>query len=145
MRRCSHLERRSVRANDSLSPLDEALFVADNVADLDDIACLVVTKDLDGLRCGIRAASSSIGEAREVWSHELSATHLRQVDSTSHKLDHVPGVENRVGIECLPCRLDRHATLDQVECAGDALWCCGSAREPQPANVSSSPSSRKLA
>lgn len=45
----AHLQRRSVRSNDSLTTFDETLLVPDDVSDLDDIASSVVSEDLDGL------------------------------------------------------------------------------------------------
>ena len=45
-------KRGPIRTEDTLAALDEALFVADQVADLDDIACGAVFEDFDGLRRG---------------------------------------------------------------------------------------------
>lgn len=88
------LERRAVRAEDALAALDEAVLVADQVADLDDVAGHAVLEDLDGLRRG---------------------------DAARQQLDEVAGVEDGGRVKRLARRLDHHGTLHQVQRAGDAV------------------------
>lgn len=88
------LERRAVRAEDALAPFDEALFVADQVADLDDVGGDAVVEDLDGLRGG--------HAARE-------------------ELDEVARFEDRGWVVGLARGAHGHAAFDEVERAGDVL------------------------
>ncbi len=88
------LEGRAVRAEDALAALDEAVLVADEVADLDDVARDAVVEDLDGLRRGHAAGQ---------------------------QLDEVAGVEDGGRVKGLAGRLDHHRALDQIQGAGDAV------------------------
>lgn len=84
----------AIRAHEPLSPLDEALLIADHAPDLDDVRLHLVLQDLDGLLHGHAA---------------------RQ------ELDEVAGFQDNEGISRLSRRLDCHGALDQVELAGDPV------------------------
>ena len=84
----------STGAQYALTSLDELFFTTDEVSDLDDIASDPVLEDLNGLGSG---------------------------NAASKQLDEVSGFENCGRIVCLECCLDRHASLDEVERACDAM------------------------
>ena len=70
----------AVLSQNSLPPLDETLFVSNQVADLDDVACHSILKDLDRLR-------GRYGSGK--------------------KLDQITGVEDSCWVVCLQTSLGR--------------------------------------
>ena len=85
----------AVGAQDALAALDEAVLVADQVADLDDVHGHVVLEDLDGLGRG---------------------------HATREELDQVAGGEDGGRVVRLSCGCDGHGALDEVEGGGDAMF-----------------------
>lgn len=81
----AYLQRATVWTNDPLSSLDEPLLIPDDVSNLDDIAGNGVVQDLD---------------------------RLTDSNTTSEELDHVPGLQDDVGIISLTCSSHRHRTVD---------------------------------
>lgn len=77
------LEGRAVGAEDALAALDVALLVADQVADLDDIACDAVVEDLESLRRG---------------------------DTSGQELDEVAGVKDCGGVKCFSGGKEQHVS-----------------------------------
>jgi hypothetical protein len=88
------LERAAVGPDDALAALDVALLVADERADLDDVARDAVVEDLDGLPDG---------------------------DAAREELDHVARLEDDVRVVRLARRAHGHRAVDEVERARDAL------------------------
>lgn len=89
-----HLERATVRPDDALPTLDEALLVADHAADLDNIA---------------RDA---------VFEHSCSVIYC---DAAGKELDQVASLEEDVRVVRFRGCLDCHRALDKVERAGNSL------------------------
>ena len=89
-----HLECTPIWTNNPLPPLHVSLLVPDEVPNFNDIAGHVVVEDLDRLSDG---------------------------DTSSEKLDHVAGFEDDVWVVCFARGPDGHGTVNQVECARDAL------------------------
>lgn len=88
------LERRAVGAEDALAAFHEALFIADEVADLDDVGGDAVGEDLDGLGGG---------------------------DAAREELDEVARFEDGGWVVGFAGGAHGHAAFDEVERAGDVL------------------------
>mmetsp|Transcript_110245 Transcript_110245/g.322661 ORF Transcript_110245/g.322661 Transcript_110245/m.322661 type:complete len:243 (+) Transcript_110245:555-1283(+) len=82
------LQRRAVGPDEALAPLHEALLRAHHAPDLDDVAVHLVLHDLLGLRQG---------------------------HAPRQELDHVPGLDDDVGVPGLARGLDGHGALHEVQ------------------------------
>ena len=84
----------SIRPDEALTALGEAVFVAEHAADLDNVAVGVVVEDLQG---------------------------LRRRDATREKLEEVTGFQNNERVGGFLCGADGHGALNEVELTADAM------------------------
>lgn len=89
-RHYDHLEGTSVWSDDSLSPLDKALLIPNDIANFDDVACDIVVQDLDRLAYG---------------------------NSTRKQLDHVARFEDDIGVIGFASGSHRHGTMNEIKLA----------------------------
>lgn len=90
----THLECAAIRSDNPLSSLDESILVPDHPTNLDDIARHLVLQHLD---------------------------RLRHRHTSCQQADHIPGLQDDIRVVRFTCRFDGHATLNEIEDAGDAV------------------------
>ena len=106
-------QRRSTRTENSLSTLDEAIVVSNDVSNLDDIAHDVVFEN------SLRLRENMI---RMVNMRRERNINLKEGDTSSEELDEIARFHDDVRIKRLPRRIDRHGTFDQIQHCRNSLF-----------------------
>lgn len=105
---------RPLGAQDTLTTLHESFLVANLAADLDDVACISVLENFEGLPKLPEAS------ARNKRSKERRLTDLLHRYTSRKQLDKVARFEDCSWVKGFSSGLDRHATLDQVKSTGNS-------------------------
>jgi hypothetical protein len=93
-----------------LPALDEAVLVADDIANLDDVARDAVLEYANSLRHA-QLPSVQVG----------GSPHLGQGHTPGEQLDHVSRLKDDVRVKGFARSFDEHRALHEVECAAEAL------------------------
>lgn len=90
----TYLQCASIWTDNPLSPLNKPLLIPDDTSNLDDITRNPILQNLD---------------------------RLRRIHSPRQQLQEIPSFENDIRIPGLPCSLDSHFTLHQVELTSETV------------------------